>query len=302
MSKKNENPDYQAKKSHSNADLTALWDTSVADVLKWKKGTDIRSLDFNSAPGYRGTKQQGEAALNMLQPELAELQEKLFAQGKTGGNKSVLLVIQGLDTAGKGGAVKHVIGLVDPQGIMLKQFGRPTENESAHHFLWRIEKALPKPGYIGVFDRSQYEQVLVVRTDELEDEATWRAHYGEINDFEKEVEARDIKIIKIALIVSKDEQKKRLLARLDHPNKFWKYNPNDLNTRAKFAEYLDAYEEMFDQTSTALAPWYVIPADKKWYARLAITQILLDTLRGMDLQWPAPQFDVAEQKRLVAAS
>jgi len=284
------------------ADLLALWDTNAEDALRWRPGTNIRHLDLNSAPGFRGTKEQGEAALRMYEPELSELQEKLFAQGKSGSNQAVLLVIQGLDTAGKGGLVRHVIGMVDPQGISLHSFGKPSKEESEHHYLWRIENALPKPGYLGVFDRSHYEQVLVVRTDELEDEKTWRAHYGEINEFEAKAAARGIKVVKIALIVSKEEQKKRLLARLDHPNKYWKYNPNDLNTRAKFDEYLEAYQEMLDKTSTDVAPWYLVPADKKWYARLAVTQILLDTLRGMHLTWPAAKFDVAEQKRLVEES
>jgi len=291
-----------SRKEKQPADLLALWKTSAEDALRWKNGTDIRSLNLNSAPGYLGTKEQGEAALAMYEPELAELQEKLFAQGKTGASRAVLLVVQGLDTAGKGGIVRHVIGMVDPQGIKLSSFGKPSKEESEHHYLWRIENALPKPGYIGVFDRSHYEQVLVVRTDELEDEKTWRAHYGEINEFEKNVTAQGIKIVKVALIVSKDEQKKRLKARLDHPNKFWKYNPNDLNTRAKFAEYLDAYQEMLDETNTDYAPWYLIPADKKWYARLAVTQLLLDALRNMDLEWPAATFDVEEQKKLVDES
>jgi len=291
-----------AHKQKDATDLLALWQTSAEDALRWRKGTDIRSLDLNSAPGYRGTKEQGEAALAMYDPELSELQEKLFAQGKSGNPEAVLLVVQGLDTAGKGGIVRHVIGMVDPQGIALHSFGKPNEEEAAHHYLWRIEKALPKPGYISVFDRSHYEQVLIVRTDELEDEAVWRAHYGEINEFEAAAVARGIRVLKVALIVSKDEQKKRLEARLDHPNKYWKYNPNDLNTRAKFEEYLDAYQEMLDETSTDIAPWYLIPADKKWYARLAVTQLLLDTLRGMHLEWPAAKFDVEEQKRLVAAS
>jgi len=284
------------------ANLLSLWNSNAEDALRWKNGTNIRSLNLDSAPGYLGTKEQGEAALKLYDPELSELQEKLFACGKSGDNRAVLLVIQGLDTAGKGGIVRHVIGMVDPQGIKLSSFGKPTKEEAEHHYLWRIENGLPKPGYIGVFDRSQYEQVLVVRTDNLEDEATWRAHYEEINQFEKEATERGIKIVKVALIVSKDEQKKRLQARLDHPNKYWKYNPNDLNTRAKFEEYLDAYQEMLDKTNTDYAPWYLIPADKKWYARLAVTQLLLDALRSMDLEWPAANFDLEEQKRIVSES
>jgi len=291
-----------SEKRKKPTDLTALWDAPVEGALRWQPGTSIRALDTAATPGFNGTKEQAKAALKMLQPELAELQEKLFANGKSGVHKAVLLVVQGLDTAGKGGVVEHVIGLVDPQGVKLSSFGVPTAEESEHHYLWRIENALPKPGYIGVFDRSHYEQVLVVRAEELEDEKIWRSHYGEINHFEEDVTNRGIKVIKVALIVSKDEQKNRLMARLDHPNKYWKYNPNDLKTRAKFEEYLDAYQDMFDATSTDTAPWYVIPADNKWYVRLAITQLLLDALRSLNLEWPAANFDVEEQKRQVAAS
>jgi PPK2 family polyphosphate:nucleotide phosphotransferase len=282
--------------------ISTIWQTPVESELAWKPGANIRNLNCNSAPGFGGTKEQGQAALKTVGLELAELQEKLFATGKSGGDQSVLLVIQGLDTAGKGGVVKHVMGQVDPQGISLASFGVPTKEESEHHYLWRVEKALPKPGYIGVFDRSHWEQVLVVRVEGLAPESQWRNYYQEMNTFEESLRANGTKIVKVALIVSKKEQQRRLAARLDHPNKYWKYNPNDLKTRAKFDDYLDAYQEMLDKSSTSIAPWYVIPADKKWYVRLAITQLLVDTLRAMHLEWPAANFDVEEQKKLVAAS
>ena len=289
-------------KPKSGVDLTDLWDPPVEQALRWVKGTNIRSMNLSSTPGYLGTKDQALAAIQRLAPEMAEMQEKLFANGKSGGTESLLLVIQGLDTAGKGGIIKHVIGLVDPQGVKLSSFGVPTAEESEHDYLWRIEKGLPKPGYIGVFDRSQFEQVLVVRTDELEDEKTWRAHYGELNDFDTKLISSGTKVIKVALIVSRDEQKRRLLARLDHPNKYWKFSMNDLKTRAKFSEYLDAYQEMLDETSTVIAPWYVIPADNKWYVHLAITQLLVDALKEMHLSWPQANFNVEEQKQLLASS
>jgi polyphosphate kinase 2 (PPK2 family) len=165
-----------------------------------------------------------------------------------------------------------------------------------------VRNALPKPGYIGVFDRSHYEQVLVVRVDKLEPVRTWRAHYEEITAFEAEVAASGTTIVKVALFVSKDEQKERLAERLERPDKHWKYNPSDLRTRANFDAYLDAYQEMLERTSTDVAPWHVVPADRKWYARLAVTELLLDALRGLDLGWPEADFDVAEQKRLLAAS
>lgn len=228
--------------------LDALWNTSAAEALRWRPGNDVRVLNCNATPGFEGNKDDAAALTKALQPELADLQERLFANGKEGDKRSILLIIQGLDTAGKGGIVRHVIGLVDPQGVMTRSFGVPTEEEKAHGYLWRLRNAVPQPGYIGVFDRSQYEQVLVVRVDGIEPEEEWRAHYQEINDFEAELSANGVKIIKVAMIVSKDEQRNRLLARLDRPDKLWKYNPNDLDTRAKFDKYLAAYQDMLERT------------------------------------------------------
>jgi len=198
--------------------------------------------------------------------------------------------------------VRHVVGLVDPQGVAIRGFGVPTAEEAAHGYLWRIRNALPSPGYLGVFDRSHYEQVLVVRVDGLEPETTWRAHYEEINDFEAQLAASGTTIVKVALFVSKDEQKARLAERLERPDKFWKYSPGDLTTRANYEKYLEAYQEMLERTSTDVAPWHVVPSDRKWFARLAVTELLLGALRSLDLGWPAADFDVEEQKRLLAQS
>ena len=282
--------------------LERLWERQPATALRWHPGLDVRDLDCRSTPGFAGEKEDGEALVAAHADELSELQERLFAEGRSGGSRSVLLVIQGLDTAGKGGIVRHVVGLVDPQGVAIRGFGVPTEEEAAHGYLWRIRRALPAPGYLGVFDRSHYEQVLVVRVDELEPEETWRAHYGEINDFEAEVAASGTTIVKVALFVSKDEQKARLAERLERPDKHWKYNPGDLTTRANFGKYLDAYQDLLERTSTDVAPWHVVPADRKWFARLAVTELLLGALRSLDLRWPQADFDVEEQKRLLAAS
>ncbi|ACZ30901.1 protein of unknown function DUF344 [Xylanimonas cellulosilytica DSM 15894] len=280
--------------------LEAKWEDSPTRVLRWHKGLDVRGLDCNSAPGWDGDKDDGGALVAAHAEELSELQERLFADGRSGGSRSVLLVLQGLDTSGKGGIVRHVVGLVDPQGVQHRAFGVPTAEEASHGYLWRIRNALPRPGYIGVFDRSHYEQVLVVRVEGLEPEETWRAHYDEINAFEAEVAAAGTTIVKVALIVSKDEQKARLTERLERPDKYWKYNPGDLTTRARFGDYLDAYQELFEKTSTDVAPWHVVPADKKWYSRLAVTELLLGALRSLDLGWPPADFDVEEQQRLLA--
>jgi PPK2 family polyphosphate:nucleotide phosphotransferase len=279
-----------------------LWKTPAEEALRWVHGTDLGGLDQAAKPGWAGKRSDGEALQAARAPELAELQERLFAHGRTGGDRSVLLVLQGLDTAGKGGIVRHVVGMVDPQGVMHRGFGVPTEEEREHHYLWRIRNALPRPGYLGAFDRSHYEQVLVVRVDGIEPEKTWREHYRELNEFEAEVAAAGTVIVKVALFVSADEQKKRLAARLERPDKHWKYDPSDIDVLRKRPQYLAAYQEMLDRTSTEVAPWYAVPADRKWYARLAVTELLTGALRSLGLGWPPAGFDVeAEQKRLAAS-
>jgi PPK2 family polyphosphate:nucleotide phosphotransferase len=213
----------------------------------------------------------------------------------------VLLVVQGMDTSGKGGIMRHVIS-VNPQGVKAIAFKAPTEEELAHHYLWRIRKALPAPGQLGVFDRSHYEDVLIVRVHGLVPEEVWSTRYAEINEFEREVVAAGTTVIKILTYISKDEQKARLLERLDRPDKHYKYNPGDVDERACWDDYMEAYQAVLDTTSTIAAPWYVVPADRKWYARLAVQQLLLDALRGLDLQWPTADFDVELEKKRLAES
>jgi PPK2 family polyphosphate:nucleotide phosphotransferase len=214
----------------------------------------------------------------------------------------LLLVLQGMDTAGKGGIVKHVVGAGNPQGIDYASFGKPTEEELAHHYLWRIRKALPAAGHIGVFDRSHYEDVLIVRVHDLVPPEVWGTRYDEINAFEKELVDAGTKIVKVAMFVSLDEQKKRLAERLDRPDKYWKYNPADIDERLLWPKYQEAYQVMLDRTSTDYAPWHVIPCNRKWYSRLAILELLIEALKGFNLAWPPPDFDVkAEKKRLAKA-
>lgn len=272
------------------------WHQAPWEVLR--AGSDFRlaDLDRASTPGWDKGKQEAAERLAALGEEMSELQERLHAHGRTGGHRRVLLVLQGLDTAGKGGIARHVIGLVDPQGVTLRSFGRPTPEELAHHYLWRIRNALPDAGRIGVFDRSHYEDVLVVRVENLVPEATWQARYAEINEFEAEVAAGGTELIKCALMISHEEQGARLLDRLDRPEKHWKYNPGDLPTRLRWDDYQEAYQAVFERTSTGTAPWYVIPADHKWYARLAIAELLTEALRSMDLTWPVVGFDVAAER------
>jgi PPK2 family polyphosphate:nucleotide phosphotransferase len=274
---------------------------SFTQALRAGEGFELASLDPRSTPAFDGDKADGEDTLARLGPHLAELQERLYAESKAGGKRSLLLIIQGTDTSGKGGIMRHVVGAFDPQGVDITSFKAPTSEELSHPFLWRIRKAVPEPGQIGVFDRSQYEDVLIVRVHDLVPRAQWSRRYAQINTFEKEVAASGTTIIKVMLHISSDEQKERLAERLDRPDKHWKFNPADLDERAHWADYQEAYQAALEKCSTPEAPWFVVPADRKWYARLAVTEIVLEHLRQLDPQWPEADFDVeAARKRLAA--
>jgi len=234
--------------------------------------------------------------------EFADLQERLFAESRAGGTRSLLLVLQATDTAGKGGIVRHVVGLVDPQGVRITSFKAPTAEERAHDFLWRIRAALPGPGMIGVFDRSHYEDVLIHRVRGLSAPEVVEARYGTIRDFEAELVAGGTTIRKVMLQISKGEQRERLAERLDRPDKHWKFNPGDIDERELWDEYQEAYQIAIERTTTPEAPWYVIPANRKWYARWAVYAILLETLRELDPQWPVADFDVEAERLRLATS
>ncbi|MGW6623971.1 polyphosphate kinase 2 family protein [Nocardia sp. NPDC055002] len=271
--------------------------TETADIALRADGQRVADLDTSSTPGFSGGKRLGKELLAERATVLSVLQEKLFAHGRTGGQRSVLLILQGMDTAGKGGIVRHVIGSVDPQGVDHASFGVPTDLEKQHDFLWRIRNKLPAHGQIGVFDRSQYEDVLVVRVHDLVPQAEWEQRYDQINAFEKEIADAGTTIVKVAMFVSLDEQKSRLRERLERPDKYWKFNPSDITERAYWPEYQKAYQAVLDRTNTDYAPWYVLPSDHKWYARLAVTELLIAALAQMELDWPPADFDIAEQLR-----
>ncbi|WP_405134467.1 polyphosphate kinase 2 family protein [Nocardia sp. NBC_01388] len=275
------------------------WSKPVTKVLR-ADGVQVSELNTSGTPGFKGDKRDGEKMLAERAAVLSDLQEKLYANGRHGDNRSVLLVLQGMDTAGKGGIVRHVIGSVDPQGVDHASFGVPTAEEKKHHYLWRIRKQLPRGGQIGVFDRSHYEDVLVVRVHDLVPPEVWEKRYDEINKFERKLVDDGTTIVKVAMFVSLDEQKKRLGQRLDRPDKYWKFSTNDLHERAYWPDYQDAYQAVLDRTNTEHAPWHVLPCDHKWYARLAVTELLIDALQGLKLDWPPATFDVEEQKRLLA--
>ena len=276
------------------------WSEPVASLLRAGADFDLTRLDRRATPGWEHGKKKAETFMAKRGKELSDLQERLYADGRSGGSRSVLLVLQGLDTAGKGGIVRHVLGMVDPQGVALASFGVPTAEEAAHHHLWRIRRQLPPAGRIGVFDRSHYEQVLVVRVNELEPEQANEARYSELVAFDQELVAAGTTVVKVALMVSSDEQFERLAERLDRPDKYWKYSPGDIDTRLDWDDFQEAYAEMFARTSVPQAPWYVVPADRKWYARLAVTELLIEALRSLELGWPPADFDVETEKRRLA--
>jgi PPK2 family polyphosphate:nucleotide phosphotransferase len=257
----------------------------------------LNLIPTNDKPGFDGGKTKGTEALSALGDELSDLQERLWAERTTGSSRRVLLVLQGMDTSGKGGVLRHTVGLVDPQGVKITSFKAPTPEELEHDFLWRIRNAVPQPGYVGVFDRSHYEDVLIARVHALAAPEEIEARYSQINDFEAELVRDGVVIIKCMLHVSADEQKARLLARLDSEDKYWKFNPGDIDERAYWREYRTAYEIALELTNTEIAPWYVVPSDAKWYRNLVIGQLLLDHLRAMGPRWPAADFDVEEQRR-----
>ena len=273
---------------------------SLTELLRLPAGSvDLAALDPADTPGFGGGKADAPARTSALGPELSELQERLYATGRAElpGARRVLVILQGMDTSGKGGVIRHAIGMVDPQGVKIKAFKAPTEEERAHPYLWRIERELPPPGIIGIFDRSQYEDVLNVRVNALVKESVWSRRYDEINAWEAELVASGTVVVKCFLHISPEEQKERLAARLDDPTKFWKYNPGDIEERAKWLPYVEAYQAALERCSTQHAPWFVVPSDRKWYRNWAVAQLLVEHLRAMDLQWPAADFDVEAEKR-----
>jgi PPK2 family polyphosphate:nucleotide phosphotransferase len=264
--------------------------------------TALSDVDSRSTPGFDGDKDDAEQALSDLGDELADLQERLYANATRDDPRSLLLVLQGMDTSGKGGTIRHAAGLVDPQGLRITSFKQPTPEELEHDFLWRIENALPPAGKIGIFDRSQYEDVLICRVRELAPADEIERRYDAINDFEQAYVDGGGTIVKCLLHITADDQKERLFARLDDATKHWKYNPGDVDERELWADYQQAYELVLERCSTDAAPWFVVPSGRKWYRHWAVATLLLEHLRALDLTWPAADFDIEAEKARVAAS
>jgi PPK2 family polyphosphate:nucleotide phosphotransferase len=280
----------------------STWTADPAPLLTVRPGFSLAEVDTSATPGISVSKKTGADILEQNRAELDDLQERLWAESRFEGRRSVLLVLQAMDTAGKGGIVKHVIGSINPQGVQDYGFKKPTPEELSHDFLWRVRKRLPTPGMIGVFDRSHYEDVLVARVHGLVEPAVIEQRYELIREFEREVAESGTTIVKVMLHISQHEQKQRLLERLEREDKHWKFNPGDIDERELWPQYMDAYQRALQETSTDNAPWFVVPADRKWYARIAVQRILLDAVRALRPQWPLADFDVdAEKARLLAS-
>lgn len=278
------------------------------DMLRCPAGkVDLSSIDTGSTEGAVGRRKHAKrdtlAEMANVCARLSDLQERLFASSRGAGDRRrVLLILQGMDTAGKGGVVGHVVGSLSPYGVQLTAFKAPTAEELAHDFLWRIRKALPDSGFVGVFDRSHYEDVLIARVRSLVPQKVWSARYGTINKFERELAEDGCTIIKCFLHVSPEVQRKRLLARLDDETKLWKYNPADVDERAKWPQYQKAYEVALEKCSTESAPWYIVPSDHKWYRNFAVANLMLEAFEGLDPQWPRGDFNLATEKARVLMS
>jgi len=247
----------------------------------------IADVDPDSTPGLKNRKRMMRD-LKKHRAKLFNVQERLFAEHK----RSVLIVLQGMDTSGKDGTITHVIGGMNPEGVQITSFKQPTPEEKRHGFLWRIRKRLPAEGEIGIFNRSHYEDVLIARVHELAKPPVIERRYGIINSFEKEVVKSGTKILKICLHISYDEQRRRLLDRLGDPNKHWKFKETDIDERAFWDDYQSAYSIAITNCSTQWAPWYVVPANNKDYRNWAISRLLIEVLDEMDPQYPHPKLDV----------
>lgn len=255
---------------------------------------DLRSHDPRDTGDFDGGKDEGQEAHDALCSRLETLQDLLYADGR----RKLLVVLQAMDTGGKDGTIRHVFRHTNPQGVHVAGFKRPTEEELAHDYLWRVHPHTPASGHISIFNRSHYEDVLVVRVHDLVPEERWRRRYDHINAWEQQLVDEGTTVRKFFLHISKEEQAERLQSRIDTPEKQWKFEKGDLAEREHWADYQAAYEEVLGRTSTESAPWYVIPADRKWFRNLAVSQVLVDTLESLDLRYPEPEEGLAGLKVL----
>jgi PPK2 family polyphosphate:nucleotide phosphotransferase len=252
-----------------------------------------KDCDPNDYGEWKGKKAKGVARLTELRAELDALQQVLYAEHQ----HKVLVLIQAMDTAGKDGTIRAVFDGVNPQGVHVASFKVPTQIEADHDFLWRVHAQVPAKGELVVFNRSQYEQVLVVRVHNLEPEKEWRKHYQQINDFEKLLTDTGTTVLKFFLNIDLDEQKQRLLERIDTPEKQWKFSPGDLPERKLWWQYMEAYQEAISQTSTEYAPWYIVPANHNWYRNLVVAEVIVEALKKLDMHYPQAAENLDQYKK-----
>ncbi|WP_296088032.1 PPK2 family polyphosphate kinase [uncultured Corynebacterium sp.] len=275
----------------------------IKDALDLRAGKTFRLADVDptATPGFDGSKSDLADRFERYDDELYDLQERLFANGRAHSDDapSLLVVLQGMDTSGKGGAIRHVFSVFDPQGTKTVGFGKPTEEEMEHDFLWRIRKHDPVPGQVVAFDRSHYEDVLIQRVHEWVDEEEINRRFEAIREYEQELAGKRVKILKVFLHISPEFQKENLIERTEREDKYWKYDPSDLEERGYWDKYMAAYEDAIRRTDELWAPWFVIPTDNKKYARMALKYLIVDALRHLNLSWPAPEFDSEEEKQRI---
>jgi PPK2 family polyphosphate:nucleotide phosphotransferase len=261
----------------------------LAKELIVHPGSKVRLADIDAGATHGVDKADAEGQLEKNRQRLSVLQYQLYAEAR----RSLLVVLQGIDAGGKDGTIQHVMSGLNPQGVTVTSFKVPEGQEKRHDYLWRVHQAVPEFGKIGIFNRSQYEDVLVVRVHGLVPKSVWSKRFDQINDFERMLGANGVGIVKFLLYISKEEQAKRFRERLEDKTKNWKFSPSDLKEREYWDQYIDAYNDVLRKCSTDKAPWYVIPANRKWFRNLAISQIVLDTLEDMDLKYPKPAEDLS---------
>jgi PPK2 family polyphosphate:nucleotide phosphotransferase len=269
--------------------MAAPTGSDLADRLRIKPGGKVRLSAWNPAETLGHAKDTAQPTLAKGLERLVDLQERIWASKPV----SILVILQGMDTSGKDGAIKHVMSAFNAQGVEVSSFVAPNSEERAHDYLWRHHLRTPRRGWIGIHNRSHYESVLIERVEELVPKGVWSNRYRQITEWERELSEEGTVILKFYLHIDKDEQRRRLQARLEDPTKLWKFNPEDLKTRARWDDYQRAYEDALARTSTAWAPWYVIPANRKWFRNLAIAEILTVALQNVNPQYPEPSFDPA---------
>jgi PPK2 family polyphosphate:nucleotide phosphotransferase len=264
--------------------------SNISKQLIAKPGSKTRLKNINPASTHGVAKADAAELLANNLKRLSVLQYMLYAEAK----RSLLVVLQGIDAGGKDGTIRHVMSGLNPQGVTVTPFKVPEGEEKKHDYLWRVHKAIPMYGDIGIFNRSHYEEVLVVRVHNLVPKSKWSERYGQINEFERMLSDNGVTILKFLLYISKDEQAKRFRERLDDKEKNWKFSADDVKERGYWDQYIDAYDEMLEKCSSEYAPWYVIPANRKWFRNVAVSQIIVDALERMDLQFPKPTADLSQ--------